>query len=271
LILLSGQNDQIELPKRADRRGQNDPIEQVKLTRSYIDTEITQEITLHHSDLPKWVDEEEDEGDEETFQEMLQIWNEVVQDKLNGRKIAYLTPKRKEDLNYIYKIIFENKTTFWEAYCQQIAACRFLMGKNQSGFKVTLDWALNPDNTCKVIEGGFYDKLPKDTISSTEKSLDVFLKELKTNTSKHSHQALWIAISQKLLSKIGLSLYQSWFTTAEITNILKDTLTLQISSTFFKDYIRTHFHHHLIEAVQSVYPTISNIQFYIAKKGESTC
>lgn len=271
MIIPSGQNDQIELPKRADRRGQNDQIDQVKLTRSYIDTEITQEITLHPSDFPKRADEEEDEVDGNIFQEMLQIWNEAVQDKLNGRKIAHLPPKRKEDLSYIYKIIFGNKITFWKAYCQQIAACRFLMGENQSGFKVTLDWALNCDNACKVIEGGFYDKLAKNALPSIEKSSDVFLEDLKTNTSEQPHQDLWIAISQQLLSKIGQSLYQSWFATAEITDISKDSLTLQISSAFFKDYIRTHFHHHLMQAVQSVYPAISNIQYHIAKKGESTC
>lgn len=266
----SGQNDQIDLPKRADREGQNDQIDLVKLTTFSI-TENTHENTLHHhDDLPKMRDEiekEDGEDDEKeiTFLEMLQIWNESVQIPLNGMKVTHLTPQRKESLSHIFNLFMGRQIDAWQAYCHQIAKCRFLMGENSSGFKVSLDWAIIPENVHKVMEGFFYDKKSscsaQPMVAKALDSTEVYLQQIKEKAANHPHQEAWIAISRHLITKIGQPLYEAWFATAEVTSLSKDNLCLQTETAFFKDYISTHFHHDFLKAVKKAYPTILTIHY----------
>lgn len=262
----SGQNDRIDLPKRADRGGQNDQIDPVNLTTFYI-TENTQENTLHHySDLPKRkeeVEKEDEDKKEITFRKMLQIWNESVQSPLNGMKISHLTPQRKERLSQVFSLFMGRQMDTWQTYCHQIVGCRFLMGENSSGFKVSLDWAITLENVHKVMEGFFYDKkiscFSQPVVTKTSDS--DYLQKIKEKTKHHPHQEAWIVISRYLVAKVGQSLYEAWFATAEVTNLSKDNLCLQTETAFFKDYISAHFHHDFLKVVQKVYPNILTIHY----------
>lgn len=269
-ILPSGQNDQIDLPKRADRRGQYDQIDRVNLTRSYIDTEITQKNTLPPL-TPPVVQEgkrEEEEEEENISEMMVGIWNEHVQSKLKLTAISYLAPKRKQALKSLIGEVFQNDLASWKAYCQQIGNCRFLMGENPNGFRAGLDWALNSDNACKVLEGAFYDKpLVASPADLNSLSHEDFLSRL--HIKDHPYSEIWMSISKALVEKLGQNTYTAWFTKLSIISIADNILTFSVKSLFAKDYIRSHYLKDLEEAVSVVDPYITELRFQIPSlKGE---
>ena len=94
--------------------------------------------------------EDEEEG-------AIKIWNKLVQEKLNGGKI-YLNDDRRCKVRNLLQEYFNNDLEGWRNYCSQIANCKFLMGPNSSGFRVTFDWAVKSSNARKVLEGVIYDK-----------------------------------------------------------------------------------------------------------------
>ena len=52
----------------------------------------------------------------------------------------------------------------WTSYCQKIAQNRFLMGGGKNAMRVTFDWAIQPRNACKILEGAIDDRIsPKKT------------------------------------------------------------------------------------------------------------
>ncbi len=125
--------------------GQFDQIDRDKMTRSYIDTETTQENTLPPLTPPvnqggKKEEEEEEEEEEENIPELMaRIWNQHVQSKLNLPPISYLSPKRRQALKSLFGEVFQEDLQAFDAYCQQIGTFRYLMGENPNRFRASLD------------------------------------------------------------------------------------------------------------------------------------
>lgn len=70
----------------------------------------------------------------------------------------FATDKRKITLRSVFRHLFKSDRAFWRSYCEKIAGTKFLMGESGSGFKVGFDWAINPNNVAKILEGVIYDK-----------------------------------------------------------------------------------------------------------------
>ena len=252
----SGQNDQIDLPKRADGSGQNDQIERDNMTSSYKkDTETTTETTLLPPNLlldqssAKNKKEEEDEEDK-----LMSIWNEVVQSKLGGQSVS-LTPKRLISVRAVFGKWFGSDREQFRSYCTQISKSKFLMGKNDSGFRARFDWALNPDNIAKILEGAIYDKPVKEIPK------DVTWEEFEAQLTTTIPCPIWRAASLILAKSLSQVVYKAWFSQVSLVGIKTDVAIFKSPSRFVADYIENHFQHKLLQALWASHPHIKSIQF----------
>lgn len=242
----SGQNDQIDLPKQADGSGQNDQIHLVNLTTFY-NTETTPETSSFLSHLPErssdgeenegkkeclkqgqeekeWpVDEGRKEDKEEECQSMLEVWNKTVQAHFTPGMPLSLSPLCLQKLQSIKREIFQEGLVGWQAYCLKIAENRFLMGQNERGFKVTLDWALNPINAQKILNGTIYDKRSKESgesrgLSFNSESLDASAVNKESGIPRESKR-------QEILASINDPLWKEWCSQLDVSPNARESIT----------------------------------------------
>jgi hypothetical protein len=245
----SGQNDQIDVPKRADRGGQYDQIDPVKVTSSYNqDTETT--LTENTPPLtPPACDFAKEE--EEELKKLLVIWNNTVQTKIRPGTIVYPTPKRLSAFKRFLVEVLQGDYSGWQAYCEKICNLRILTGGSDSGFVVTLDWALVPGNAFKILEGAIYDKPEAEAALIKEIVLSEF------------DNGPWGQISKHLFNKIGREAYASWFAKAKLGEVTDQDVTIQVESRFIQNYITSHFQQDLENAIKAIYPSIKHLHFQI--------
>ncbi len=231
----------------------------VKMTISYKEAETTSENTLPPLTPPSSKNEEEEEN---LCHRMITIWNTTIQNNLNPGKDVHLTSTRKHLLSHFLTAFLADSLPCWEEYCSQIAQSRFLMGDNTSGFRVTLDWALKPENAYKVLEGALYDK-PLDT----GKSLPDKAPPLEESSEKaQAHIAnisdpLLQKLSQGLIEKLGTPTWLSWFKDVRIIARSTHKLVLSCPTRFIRNYIRSHFSGLVLAAAQDISPAISEIDY----------
>jgi hypothetical protein len=253
----SGHIDQIDASKWADRSGQNDPMDLVNMTISYKEAETTSETTLSPLTPPSPKNEED-----KICHHMIDIWNVTIQKRLHPGKDVHLTSNRRQLLSYFLTTFLGDRMTCWEEYCSQIAKLRFLMGDNASGFKVTLEWALNPENAYKVLEGAIYDKpleSKKEQPAKTpppEESAEK-AQACITNLSDPALQKL----SRGLVEKLGAATWLSWFKDLRITARSARRLVLSCPSRFMRDYIQNHFSATVLSTAQGIFLTIREIDY----------
>ena len=245
--------------------GQNDLFDQDNMSRSYIDTEITHEITLPPLTPPLEERSMDEEDEEEILRKMIAIWNSHVQTKLRLDPVVYVSESRKTKLHQIFLTLFKQNHSAWQSYCQQIAACQFLMGSNDTGFRVNLDWALHPENACKVLEGFYYDKGSVKTAKGVvEPQIQgINLEDLEQDSVNRPYADFWLQLSKIIINKLGPHTYSSWFKNLQITELTDKVLTLEVETAFAKDYIRNHYHTELLEAVRSIRPYLVRIEYRV--------
>lgn len=209
------------------------------------------------------------------FLDMIAIWNQTVHKKLNSNPEApllepRLTEKRKTLLSKILSTVFacdarDNNLDSWQTYCTLIANSRFLMGHNPSHFKVSLDWALIPDNAYKVLEGALYDK-PEDLKDPSTHDLpsdlpwEEFAENLVRSLPSGKYLIQWVKISVNLAKLLGQQKYKSWFSKVTLRDMTATKATFGVEGNFVKEYIRTHFFSELQCAVQTSYPQITEFE-----------
>ncbi|MEI8295774.1 MAG: DnaA N-terminal domain-containing protein [Alphaproteobacteria bacterium] len=248
------------------------------------------------------VPESEEDEDDEVCQTMILVWNEHVQHKLHGSGDAFPSSERYKKLNN-WRTTF-GKYIVWEHYCAKIANCRFLMGDSPSGFKVTLEWALNPRNVHKVIEGAIYDKPPpkssdRSGCAAAPPTWDSLKAEMQAQASLCSYdyaprRALgggegvshsppipgapslgqkwlseWLAVGEVLSKTIGFPEFKSWFLNAVLVEFTTEFAVLRVDTAFMKKYIETHFQCEVEQAFRTFYPTLKEIKFqFVNPQGE---
>lgn len=278
-----GQIDHLDLPKQADRSGQSDQVDLVKMTRCYdMDSENTYSENTHPPLSPpsnifplRKASEEEEEKEISFFKnnpdnppkprvlKMLEIWNQTVQWKFYSGKEAHLTSKRKMLMNTLLKTVLGDAITSWKDYCTLIANSRFLSGENARGFKATLDWALIPDNAYKVLEGAIYDQPKHENQSHVIPTWEEFAEELVRTLPSNKLLLPWLKVSINLAKDIGQLKYKSWFSKVFLSDLTDKSVTLSVRGKFIRDYIATHFETHVRCAVRSIYPDIDQINYLI--------
>lgn len=102
----------------------------------------------------------ESRQENEILQQMLDIWNELVQSKLTRGQKAKLTEQRKELLAKRWLEDFNQDIRAWRYYCEIIASSQFCLGKREGkegkAWTINFSWAIaSSDNVARIMEGGF--------------------------------------------------------------------------------------------------------------------
>ncbi len=238
----------------------NGQIYPVKMTISYKEAETTSENTLPPLTPPSSKDDEEEE--ENLCHRMITVWNRTIQNSLNPGKDVHLTSTRKHLLSHFLITFLGDSMACWQEYCSQIAQSRFLMGDNQSGFRVTLEWALKPENAYKVLEGAIYDK-PLDS----KKDLSPKTPSPRENAQKAQtciadlSDPLLQKLSRGLVEKLGAATWLSWFKNVRIIARSTHRLVLSCPTRFIRNYIRSHFSEAVLATAQRISPVIREIDY----------
>jgi len=237
------QLEQLELG--SDRIGQNDHMERsdcpldhlVKMTKS---NKKEQKITKNSLSL-------EGEGEK-----MLLVWNKIFSETNIQTE---MTEQRLKKLNQVLKNQFRDSLEEWEEYCKRLTTSQFLMGEKTSTWKVTLDWAVIPQNIQKVKEGayGIGDRVPSqlmplevNEVTRLEDCLEgIYEDSLSSETFKKLQEAI--------LYKVGPASYQNWFKKLKEEDFKDSVLTLKAPSLWAADRLQDRFSDILIQMARFYY------------------
>lgn len=280
----SAQNGQTDVLKSTDRRAQIGQLDRPNLGRcNNKDTETTYpENTLPPLSPPSsgFVGAKQEEEEEKPknhleneenpplpsplpCEQMLEIWNQTVQQSLYSGKPAHLTSRRRELLEVLLETVLEGHIESWHDYCILIARSKFLAGHNSTGFKATLDWALVPDNVYKVLEGAIYDKL--EIVKNQPQTLtwEAFAEDLVRTLPSSQYLTPWVKISVSLAKLIGQEKYRSWFSKVSLIELTEAKASFSVENHFIKDSIVSRFTSEIRCAVQGLYPSVKQIDFLV--------
>jgi hypothetical protein len=202
------------------------------------------------------------------FREMIEIWNQSVQSKLNSGQEVRLTDKRKallrQCMNEVFCDIADSiKMDAWRNYCTLIGKSKFLSGKNTHGFKVTLDWACVPNNACKVLEGAIYDKPEPVKTALNNLSSEEFAEEVARSAPSSKYLSQWVKMSVVIAQFIGQQKYRHWFSRVSLNSITDTTATFLVEGSLTKDIIIRQYSSELRCAVQKLYPSVHQLEFKV--------
>jgi hypothetical protein len=225
------------------KKGKKDPD-----TDRDTDTDLD-ENTDAESDLKKETDknlrtrEEKKESEEEKpsiggkdknqiLHQMLDIWNEEVQNKITNGQKAILTPKRKELLTLRFIDEFAEDIRAWRYFCEIIGRSEFCLGKIEGkDWTIDLTWAIqSADRIAKILEGGFSGgKHPAKPPSCT-------LPEFAD---------AWDEVLGRMAHHHGKPVIRSWFSNTEITHAEETPdgvmLRLECPREFVRGWIEQHY------------------------------
>ena len=242
-----------------------------KLAGSYKDTETTQRILPPpltpppNNKIGHLV--QTDRKEEGIYQNLIKVWHQHVQSNLEVEtQTIRLTKDRYLKLQKLFGTIFDNDPEKWEAYCSQISSCRFLMGESPSGFKISLDWALNEANALKVLEGKIYDK----TDTFKEKTWAEFEKELQMHCQKNNLPDTWFEVCKLIAKRCGQAVFVSWFKDMLLKLFTPTTVSVSVKSPFIKDYITTHYFRDFERALKNVLPKLTTIDIHVGGSNAKT-
>jgi hypothetical protein len=268
----SVQNGQIEMLKPTDRAAQVGQVDLSNMDSVYIDSETTSSENTLPPPTPRSKNfaiekshEEEEEKNQIYFQ-MLENWNNTIQSKLYCGKEVHLTEKRLERLKTFLDKVLSGKINSWNDYCEIISKSQFLCGQNSSGFKVTLDWAIVPDNAYKLLEGAIYDKQEitanRSNVTPDDKPWELFYEELARAIPSGKYLQQWLKISLSLAKIVGQNKYRTWFSRVFLSELTTTRAILSVDGLFTKEYITNHFSSEVKCAVQSQFPEVVQIEFH---------
>jgi hypothetical protein len=160
--------------------------------------------------------------------EMLKIWNEVVEEK--NETTIKLTPKREQLLNLRLKEFFNNDILLWKDFCLKIASSKFLMGE-VTNFRAQLDWTLREENLLKIIENSYS---MGDRIS------------IKANAALEIQEEtisdpLWRQTRIELKKQLGEGVFKSWISKLSFQTISDNIAHFTAPTKFIKEWIMNNY------------------------------
>lgn len=249
---------QTDSSTQADTTGQNDQMEYdldppVNLDGSNFNQFLSARPSGHFDQIegPKRTDAFAQPGDrgsksvdeeEELSVRMIRVWNQLVQSKIKdaARKELVLTEARRQALGGLFEGVLNHDFAEWERYCEQISHIRFLLGHGPRGFKVSLDWATEPDNALKVLEGRIYDR-PVETDAVEEKPHNELASEIQELFATKGFSEEWLPIYLFLAERQGQAFYRSWLKACEPQPVVDGKGVLFASTTFARDHMTSQY------------------------------
>lgn len=193
--------------------------------------------------------------EKERENEMLKIWNEVVE-KHFGREIK-ITSKRKLALKNRLKEFFDNDINSWNEFCKNILKSKFLMGEIKD-FRVSLDWVLKEEFMIKVIEGTYHRGGDSKALNDADpKSQEQeIVKELQeSNTPK-----FWQQMMKTLLEEKGAITFNAWFKKNNYLKYENGILQIKAPSRFFVQWQKDNFWDDMVKACRKNIPNFKDLE-----------
>ena len=125
---------------------------------------------------------------------LVNLWNVVC-----GRvlpKVTTITDKRVRHINA--RLDERPDFEFWKELFQKIANTQFLIGESDQGWKAGFDWAINPNNLVKIMEGN-YERKPKP---DSPQPPPIKTRNLWGNCKKCKKESLLASLNQNGLCSI---------------------------------------------------------------------
>ncbi len=164
----------------------------------------------------------------EREEEMLNIWNEVVEEK--NEVTVKLTPKREKILNSRLKEFFNDDLSVWKDFCKKIASSKFLMGEI-TNFKAQFDWALKEENILKIIENNY---------SIGDRSV-VENANVVAIAEEIISDPIWKKTREILKEKLGEGVFRSWISKLDFQIVLDNIAHFIAPTKFIKDWIDSNY------------------------------
>lgn len=197
------------------------------------DTKKDSDIKLRTREEKKEPEKEKQQTlQDKIAEQMLQIWNSEVQQKITKTHKAILTPQRKDLLCKRWKEDFHQDVRAWRYYCEIIGNSDFCLGKIEGkSWTIDLSWAIeSSEHIAKVLEGGFSGgnhppKAPQCDVPAL--------------------QLAWDAVLLLFQQKHGKPTCRSWLANTVITRMQRHcdgaVVTLLCPSKFSKEWLTTHY------------------------------
>ena len=166
--------------------------------------------------------------EKERENEMLKIWNELVEEK-NEAEIK-LTPKREKLLNLRLKEVFNNDISLWEDLCKKISSSKFLMGE-VTNFKAQLDWTLKEENLLKIMENSY--SMGDRLVVESKESVEVI--------EENINDPIWKKTREDLKKQLGEGVFKSWISKLRFQVISDNVAHLTAPTKFIKEWIITNY------------------------------
>lgn len=161
-------------------------------------------------------------------EQMLQIWNGEVQNKLTKGQSARITPKRKQQMLERWQQDFQQDMRAWRYFCEVIGNSDFCLGKVAGkDWTIDLGWAVeSSDHVAKVLEGGFSGRShpPKPPACDVP-----------------GLQQAWDAVLDAFQQKHGKAVCRSWLANTIITDLRGNTVIIRCPSAFACQWINQHY------------------------------
>ncbi|MBL0941393.1 MAG: hypothetical protein IBJ00_01495 [Alphaproteobacteria bacterium] len=186
---------------------------------------------------------------------MLALWNDAIR---KPESPLALTFERKAVLAKSLKQSFDGNLDTWNAYCNRISKLPFLMGQGERGWKVSLEWALEPDHIRKVLEGNYQqNNIPiSQVVPVTSPVIDF--------TAVHPQ---WAKVCKFLIQSLGVPKFNSWFANLVPEQLDTSSPVLRAPSLFVKEWIERLYLKDLEHAFRHLDGNIKSVSI-VHKPGE---
>lgn len=196
---------------------------------------ITQKITSLSSSSQKQTNEKD------LLREMISIWQQKMGEDSHNLSFTYW---RHRILRKTLQQSFQNDLIAWTHYCDLIAHNSFLMGSGPNGWKISLDWALKPQNILKVQEKRYTGQ------KEISKQAPVFSKDSLQGSE------IWKTMAALLAERLGTLVFHAWFEEGCLKDETSQHPTLSLGTRFKADWVQQRFGPVIEKAAKEAMPQI---------------
>jgi hypothetical protein len=165
---------------------------------------------------------------DDAAEQMLQIWNAEVQNKLTKGQSARLTPKRKQQMAERWRQDFQQDIRAWRYFCEVVGSSDFCLGKVAGkDWTIDLGWAVeSSEHVAKILEGGFSggNHPPKPPACDVP-----------------GLQQAWDAVLDAFQRKHGKATCRSWLSNTAVIGLRGNAVVIRCPSAFARQWIGEHY------------------------------
>lgn len=259
------QDGLLDLPNLGRPTTQDGYAEIPNLGKSYTEAEsFLRDINLPPLTPPNSKSAKGEDEEDDLSMRMIKVWNCLVQGKIKDspRKELVLTDARKQALEVIFNGILDGDFAEWERYCSRIAGIRFLLGDNESGFRVCLEWALNASNALKVLEGQIYDK-PGFKEVKVDKASGEFNQDIEDLFKANNYPLPWLEVYRGFAKHSGQAVFQAWLKPCVPLAAVDGQAVLIAPSRFHRDHMSANYLSDLTTLARRCWKTETEIKIEV--------